>query len=213
MKLKWTTHGAVQLAERTAWSPDDVQRLLDEDKTVCVGIDVGKQIKGNRKGGRRVHSLAYDERSTDWFVVVWDENTGEVVTVLSLAFHNRCAWRVAEGALKVAKEKVVPPPLTPEKPVPVQPQPKPNVAKFHVTAYVRITASLIQAVHVGRFDNRPPASVVREKLKEHNLDHLEIGCVVVKRGRADGGVAYHIVEDEYVVKGPWKSMSVQSAVP
>jgi hypothetical protein len=204
MKLRWTTHGAIQLTERTSWSPEDVQKLLDEGKTVCVGIDKGKQLRGNRRGGRRVHSLAYDERSHDWFVVVWDEETGEVVTVLSLEFHNRCAWRVAEGALKVAKDKVVP---DPHNPPPKEDPPKvgPPPPKYRVTAMVRVTPTFTQAAFIGRFDVVPPVAVVREKLKERSLDHLEIGCVVLKQGKRSDPVAYTVRDDQYVSSTSWNT--------
>lgn len=195
-KLRWTAHGVNQLMERTSWSPDQVQTLLDEDKTVCIGIEDGRQLKSNRRGGRRVHSLAYDVKHEDWYVVVWDEANGEVVTVLSVAFHDRCAWRVSDDALRLSKTKLVPDPHA--KPA-IQAPGQPTPSKYRVTAMVRITPSHIRAMFVGRFDLPPPIATVREKLKEHSLDHLEIGCIVMKKGRNSESITYPVVGDRYAV--------------
>jgi hypothetical protein len=188
-----------QLIERTSWSPDQVQALLDEDKTVCIGIEEGHQLKSNRRGGRRVHSLAYDTKHEDWYVVVWDEANGEVVTILSVAFHDRCAWRVSDDALRLSKTKVVPDPHAKVQPVAAESAPAVTPPKYRVSAMVRVTPSHIRAMFIGRFDLPPPIAVVREKLKEHSLDHLEIGCIIMRKGRNADPITYPVVGDRYAV--------------
>lgn len=90
-----TIHGWQRLRERTQFEDIDVQGLITDGLSVNVGTE---------NGTKRIHWLLWSEGDKEWFVVVRDENTGEVVTVLTLQFHANLAWPVTDLHMGLARK-------------------------------------------------------------------------------------------------------------
>ena len=73
--------------------PATFARLLDQNLTVSVGVEPFT---------RRRHRLLYSEPDKAHFVVIQDFETGEVVTLLPIDYHENLAWQLSQKSLRKA---------------------------------------------------------------------------------------------------------------
>ncbi len=89
---KLTNHARDRIDERT---------FVDEEM-VLMALDNGLYLPlGREAGTNRSHELLYIKCEEEWFVVVRDVVTEEVITFLPADYHNR--WRISFQALQQAK--------------------------------------------------------------------------------------------------------------
>lgn len=74
---KLTNHAAQRLNQRCTLSVKQFKHIMDKSATVQLS---------QQRGGRLVHRLFYSIPDEAWFVAVQDDNTGEVLTTLPLAY-------------------------------------------------------------------------------------------------------------------------------
>lgn len=102
-KSRFTIHGFARLQERTAFEDVDVDGLISGGFAVNIGIELGTQ---------KVHWLLWSEADNECFVVIRDEVTKEILTVLTLEYHNNIAWPVIKDfvarAERIATERSKP---------------------------------------------------------------------------------------------------------
>ncbi len=88
-------HGAQRLAERTSFLESDFLALLDAGKSAPVGIE---------EKTNRLHRLVYSVKDDDCFVAVQDMANGEVITVLTLEYHENLAWKLSSDSQNLARK-------------------------------------------------------------------------------------------------------------
>lgn len=97
-------HALDQIRERSVLDPKQVKYILNQGQTLPLGYEPGT----NRK-----HVLFYSVPDDEYFVVIYDERVGKVITFLPSHFHNR--WKVLpeqeEAARRLALGDPEPVPL------------------------------------------------------------------------------------------------------
>ena len=86
-------HAKERLQERTSLEPAAFLHLLDQNLSVSVGVE---------SYTRRRHRLLYSEADKAHFVAVQDFETGEVITLLPIDYHENLAWKLSEKSLRKA---------------------------------------------------------------------------------------------------------------
>lgn len=86
-------HAKERLQQRTSFEPVAFLRLLDQNLSVSVGVE---------SFTRRRHRLLYSEADKAHFVAIQDFETGEVITVLPIDYHENLAWKLSEKSLRKA---------------------------------------------------------------------------------------------------------------
>lgn len=90
-----SVHAAQRLAERTHIREPDLLGLLDGEKSVPVGIE---------ERTNRLHRLVYSVNDEECFVAVQDMGNGEVITVLTLEYHENLAWKISSESQNLARK-------------------------------------------------------------------------------------------------------------
>ena len=94
MQTHFTHHAYERIAERVRIGFDQLARLIDNDLTVPLGMEPGTT---------RIHRLFYSHIDEQCFVLVQDERTGSVITVLPIDYHERIAWKISITAQQMAR--------------------------------------------------------------------------------------------------------------
>ena len=97
MQTHFTHHAYERIAERVRISTEQLARLIDNDLTVPLGMEPGTT---------RIDRLFYSHVDGHCFVLVQDERTGSVITVLPVDYHDRIAWKVSFAAQQMARSLV-----------------------------------------------------------------------------------------------------------
>jgi len=97
MKTHFTHHAYERIGERVRISPEQLARLIDNDLTVPLGMEPGRT---------RIHRLFYSHIDEQCFVIIQDERTGSVITVLPVDYHERIAWKISLTAQQMARSLV-----------------------------------------------------------------------------------------------------------
>ena len=96
---KLTFHAAQRLNQRCTLRPNQFKTMLDRGATVQLS---------QQRGGRLVHRLFYSIQDAAWFVAVQDDNDGDILTTLPLAyfenFHGHVTALNRRKARKLARE-------------------------------------------------------------------------------------------------------------
>lgn len=188
MKCSYTVHAWRRVADRISLSPSEVADILDAD--ACVDI-------GTESGSSRVHRLFYSAPDLQCFVAVQDQANGEVITVLPLDFHSRCAWIVPLSAQQLAKS-ITQPSLGNNSRLHVAPFPNeeggPRI--FRVIAYRRLDSGVAKVLNLGSWPSQPYKCRIelllddesffeslRAKIGSMNLTVEDLGSVFVTLGR------------------------------
>lgn len=93
----FSTHAFDRLSERTSFTQEQLVFWLDHEMYFNLG---------NKPGIPKQHLLFYSPIDEEYFVAIRDEQTGTVVTVLPLKYHQRLAWEVSEYDKSRAREKI-----------------------------------------------------------------------------------------------------------
>lgn len=93
MRATLRHHARVRLRQRTSLEPEAFLAMLDGNLSVSVGVEPFT---------RRRHRLIYSVADRAHFVAVQDFETGEVVTVLPIDYHENLAWELSEKSLRTA---------------------------------------------------------------------------------------------------------------
>ena len=91
MSLYFSRNAFSRVLERLSLTPEEVKTILDEGRCLPIGSE---NIK-------REHILFYSEPDNFYFVAVFDVETGTIITILPVDYHNK--WRVPESSLNMAK--------------------------------------------------------------------------------------------------------------
>lgn len=94
LKSRWTAHAHQQLG-RTQLSEAELEAILDQGLCVPIGIEEKSQ---------KVHKLFYSAKDKQCFVAIQDDATGEIVTILTLDYHNR--WIISLEVVAEAKRLI-----------------------------------------------------------------------------------------------------------
>lgn len=92
--IRFTSHARIRLEERLSLSNEEINDLLENSKCVLLGQEE-----------ERVHKLFYSKPDNNYFVAIHDETTNEMVTILSLDYHNR--WVIDLDMCAEAKNLVL----------------------------------------------------------------------------------------------------------
>ncbi|PCI29401.1 hypothetical protein COB55_02215 [Candidatus Wolfebacteria bacterium] len=95
MKTSFTKHALRRVSERLSLSEEDIGIILDSNRVHPVGRD---------RGSSRVHKLFYSTLDDLCFVAIQDEETGKVITVLPIDYHNR--WRISLEVQQQARDLI-----------------------------------------------------------------------------------------------------------
>ena len=87
----FTKHGFDRVKDRMLMPPREVLEIIDTDEVITLGIE---------EGTNRIHKLFYSEADDDCFVVVQDQNTREIITILYSSSHT---WRISEHSIAMAR--------------------------------------------------------------------------------------------------------------
>ncbi len=93
IRASLTSHAEQRLTERTSLLPSAFLRLLDHNLTVSAGVEPYT---------RRRHRLFYSEADKAHLVAIQDFETGEVITILPIDYHENLAWKISEKSLRRA---------------------------------------------------------------------------------------------------------------
>lgn len=93
MNTTFTKHASIRLAERTALSPTEIKNFIHKGLTVPLGAEK-----------KKVHHLVYSKIDDNYFIVVVDESTAEIITVYPWTYQpNRCWYNINSEILKMSK--------------------------------------------------------------------------------------------------------------
>ena len=90
----FSEHALQRIKERTRMSESKIARKIDTAKAVDIGDEPGL----NRK-----HWLFYSLYDDSCFVAIQDSITGLVITVLTIEYHERIAWKIDADHILTAK--------------------------------------------------------------------------------------------------------------
>ena len=98
--IRFTKHAIDKIYERTSLNPGIVTGILKNNTDICVG-----------SRNNKVHRLFYSMSDNECFVAIQDINNGDIITVITLDYHQEWAWPVAKNAQDLAKMKAFGEPL------------------------------------------------------------------------------------------------------
>ena len=117
-----TNHGYWRLQDRTKLPLSSLQQLIKSNLTYPLGRE-----------GNKVHSLFYSYPDDDFYVVIVDEKTEEIISVMGKYWHpTRCFYDVNTETMRKTKELVIGKPkpmMTEVKPVIAPPMPIKELSK------------------------------------------------------------------------------------
>ena len=117
--LRLKDHAILRMTERSTITEDELLQQLNEGKYIKVGEE-GKTY--------RAHWLFYQKREQLWYVVVVDERTEEIITLLPPDY--RCAFAMDLELLDEARELAEdPPPVKPTLPQTTPGKPKEKISQ------------------------------------------------------------------------------------
>ena len=93
----FSIHAFERLNERTSFTKEQLTFWLDHHMYWNLG---------NKPGIPKQHLLFYSSVDENYFVAIQDEQTGTVVTILPLHYHEILAWKVTERDKAKAREKI-----------------------------------------------------------------------------------------------------------
>jgi len=94
-----TKHAKLRLQERTVLSEQDFVNIMDTYRSVSAGYEPQTF---------RWHRLFYSRADDTHYVAVQDISNGEVITILTLDYHDNLAWKISKKKLKQAVWRVDP---------------------------------------------------------------------------------------------------------
>lgn len=154
MKARLTSHAQERLTARTALTEPELLDMLDNSFCVPLGTEGRSQ---------KVHKLVGNAQDENCFIVVQDEANGEVVTILSLDYHNR--WNIDISAVKEARRLATAWRYPPEQKAKKDPPAKKEQKKGPAHRPVSVIKVSMLAVVEQRFLRRNVESV---KFEEYN---------------------------------------------
>ena len=93
----FSIHAFERLNERTSFTQEQLTFWLDHKMYLNLGC---------KPGIPKQHLLFYSPVDEDYFVAIRDEQTGTIITVLPLNYHENLAWKVTENDKIKAREKI-----------------------------------------------------------------------------------------------------------
>lgn len=94
--IRFTGHAFFKVAERLTLTREEIASLITIELTIPLGYE---------RGTNRIHLLFYSNKDQECFVIIFDEKTQEVITVLPTNYHNR--WVIDTRLLVAAKEIIL----------------------------------------------------------------------------------------------------------
>ena len=93
-KYSFTNHGFARLVERSDESVNSIIEYIENEKYELVGIE----SNSNRK-----HVLIFSICDQNWHVIVYDQKTLQIITILPVDYYESLAWRIPYEALNKIK--------------------------------------------------------------------------------------------------------------
>ena len=90
-------HASIRMQERCSLSENELKNLLQSGKYYPIGRDDVK---------RHEHKMIYSELDNEFLVVVEDYDNHDIITILTLDYHN--AWLLSPDILELAQKSLMP---------------------------------------------------------------------------------------------------------
>ncbi|NCN07726.1 DUF4258 domain-containing protein [Candidatus Falkowbacteria bacterium] len=97
--VKFSRHARQRLSRRSNLPLEDVEDIIRYNLCVIVGFE---QIK--KFSSRKIHKLFWSIPDENWFVIIQDELTGVVITILP---PRRSCWVITYSSMEKAKQLVL----------------------------------------------------------------------------------------------------------
>ncbi len=94
--MRFTRHAFLKTIERLTLGREEIASIIDRELTIPIGYE---------RGTNRIHLLFYSIKDKLCFVIIFDDKTREVVTVLPADYHHR--WVIDTRLKEKAREIVV----------------------------------------------------------------------------------------------------------
>jgi len=182
VKIGFTVHAQVRLAERSSLSVDELRMILEQQLYVPLGRDHS-----------RVHKLFYSQLDGFWLVAIHDEETLEVVTVLPMSYHNR--WRISPDALEQSRRILCGEPKSePSLPQESEKAQAPATTFRFSARFEKVSESGVRTVNLGAFpriggdglevvmSDQGILQTIRERISERLLSDEKCVTVSVRIG-------------------------------
>jgi hypothetical protein len=124
MATYFTVHAFERVEGRLSLSIDELVPILNYG----FYINIGEEPKTNR-----VHKLFYSKIDEMCFVVIQDNVTGYVITILPIDYHENISWKVSIGSQLEAKYLIVGKDETPVEPLITS---EVNIPLFKISGYI-----------------------------------------------------------------------------
>lgn len=89
-----TGHASDRMKQRTSFSEEQLYFWLQHQ----LYVDLGE-----KPGIHKKHLLFYSPVDEDYYIIIQDRYTGDIITVLTLEYHRNLAWSICETAKYQAK--------------------------------------------------------------------------------------------------------------
>ncbi|MFA5020618.1 MAG: hypothetical protein WC517_00975 [Patescibacteria group bacterium] len=90
-----THHARDQLEARSELSQEELLLILDQDLVVLIGQEPGTT---------HYHKVFYSRPDGNYFVVIQDNENGDVITILPPDYHNR--WKISPETFVAARRLI-----------------------------------------------------------------------------------------------------------
>lgn len=97
--VSFSRHARQRLSRRSNLSLEDAEEIIRYNLCVVVGFE---QIK--KSSSRKIHKLFWSIPDENWFVIIQDELTGVVITILP---PRRSCWVITYSSMEKAKQLIL----------------------------------------------------------------------------------------------------------
>lgn len=91
---QFTAHAVERISERCQTPVPEILTRMDKGHSITTGQEVSSH---------RVHDLLYLPADEQWFVLVKDTRSREIITFLPFDYHENCGWIISQEAMDMAK--------------------------------------------------------------------------------------------------------------
>jgi len=150
MQAHFSYHAFQRVKGRISMPHYELAKRLDGD----LAINIGDEPNTNR-----VHKLFYSELDYMCFVAVQDSQTGMIITILPIDYHENIAWSVPielqqQAKLLILKEAYIPMPVSDTPPTDYSNQVEPQVFKVSATV-VNEYGERVRSMTLGSWQSGP----------------------------------------------------------
>jgi len=90
--LHYSKHAIRRVKERTILSKEEIIVFI-EKKSILIG----EEKKNNRN-----HQLFYSSQDRMFYIIIYDNITGEIITILPEEYHENISWKISDEAKNMA---------------------------------------------------------------------------------------------------------------